>query len=805
MATRIPTIIAEGDISTGPVGPYASPQAFSGGAEGLDNLGAGIANMGESLAQIAAKQKHDDDVRWNSKATAQFDKEAINFINDPKNSGREDFADITFKFLDDQKKSYLKNAPSGRARQVFTQYADGFANRNRESVLKQGQRVKLENTKNEVATNVNDAMSAFRQTADTNLAALNAEAQLQNQHNSIDTIYSELSPATSRALHEYVDDQFIIGTAEKNPAYARKVLDGSEYIDQTRRKVLLNHIEDVESRVLHDTSVQFTREMDNKVKFGLRNLTLIPETPESAFIAILGKEKGHDAFVRHQVIRGESNSGIVLASSLAGKSPRAISRILSESDQNSSLPDSAKAFAHDHAGVLLRQIKANTAGYITQHNPTVRSAYADFIAAPPEMKAQAFQNYANISLHYQSQMPETVGPNQPNAGDWYLDLASNDRSILPEDMADEWRTQLTRGSGTERFQALNGFAQLFANYEHWNIGFNDLVNAPEGKKGIPIAYQMALQFARWDNGNVFISQPEVVQELFAAVDNEELLKEIGKDKEKYAEYERHLVTDDKWQKWSTAVLMNTRRAGDVAAAKSAIIAYAWNNRSLTPSEAVRDSYQKLIGQHQFIGTINGKSLPMSRVRKDGGVRSDVEMEDLERRLGVAPKYLAVEQIDTDRIGLPSFLGSDSQENKLHLLRYVMANGFYQPEPDGNAATLHVTSENGFATQLRDKQGRPFRIHFDNLPKFLTPSEIPTGAGMLSAVGPEQPARSISTDTTLWPHWEDDEFTNWPLRDWTVNRSEWEQFRETTRQMIRDIKPRRQPMTGPALPSYLLFQ
>lgn len=795
---RIPTITAEKDIYTGPA-PQGSFMAFSGGAQGMEDVGQAMVSTGATLGQIAKHKQQTDDNRWVQKAAAQYQEEAINFLHNPENKNREDYETIATQFLKDQQAKYAQNAPSGRSNRLFGEYASRFYNSNLPAIKNRTEAVKLEKATGEIEVNVNKALGAFRREAaagDAASAALNAEAQRELQHAMLKDTYGTLSPAAERRFREIIDKSYVMGVAEHNPEYARRVLESSEHIDESARKTLLSHIEQVEQRGLRMARYEFERELDRAVETGFSNEVAIAPVSKGSFIRLYGKEDGELAYKRFEDQRTESNTAIAVAGGMRGKNAAAIARQANEFEKTPA-SRSLKNLVARKADELIRYQAQDPAGYLAANNDEVHSAFSAFSSAPPQEQARAFQKYADLVRKYQGKAAGATD------GDRYMDLPTGDRHILPKPMALDWAGRINHGGYDEKLQTLQQFGALFESYDAWNVGFNDLVKLPEGQ-GVKPEIQLALQFARWKDGQVYFDQPETVRGYLEAATDVELLKEIGKDNEKYADYSNALDAHPKWKEWVRAV--GNDRAEQVAAYKNGMVAYAWKH-GRTATEGARKAVDDLIVQHTHIGTVNGTALPMAKVRKDGTPRTEVELEDISRRMGVSLKYLDVDQIDTSRLRfLPTQLG-EGKEKRLHLLRYVMNEGFFRPEPDGNSATLHVMSDGGRATQLTDKQGQPFRIHYDNLPAFtgtrtervarIGPRGVVITGDTKQVPVPETPSKTVDDKDYAAPTWQDDEFTHWPVRPWTIKQSEWGEFKKTFMDMMQ------KPPTDPDLPFQMM--
>ncbi len=771
---RVPQIEAELSARTGPSSAYADandfydPSGFRAISAGIGDLASGASAVAVRQQQITEKKKLDDEYKFINDASHQYTLEATKFQEHKDNKHAEDFDARSLTFLTEQKDKYLANAPSQRARNRLEAQLNDQIERRYQMAHNVTERTRLNNGILGIDKGMAQVLTAFREDAANGpeYAVANLEASRKLLAESIDARYE---PDVAKKLHDSLTARIVMGSAETAPDYARQVLKGAS-LDEEDYQKLTAFIDRAETAGMGLAQDHFKFMMNESLARAAENNAPLPPVRQGAWTELFGKEQGEQLAADFERKRQSVNQLHDGFQKMSGLNSEAIDRELVKAAKNPNVTSTARDGLRSRA-IKLKELQGkDPSGYLSSYNDEARMAFAAFSDAAGADKANAFQRYASVALKYQGYAPKGA----PDA-DNYLGLPTNLRGIMPQSMAMQYTAQMNHGGPDEKMQAMLEFGNLFQNYEQWAVGFNDLVVRPPESERVKPEYQLALNFMRWRDGKAYFDNGDVVKQYLGAVDNQELLKEIGKNSDKESDYNQRILSNQQFQSWAQSVYGDGwQRASQVAAAKKGIVAYAWAKGG-PPSTAVKDAIDTLIGSHQYTGTVNGKLLTISRAKKDGTTRTEAESEDIMRRLAVAPKYLDTQQVDT------SFLASRikqvgeyaPEKQRLFTLRMLLSEGWFQPEHDGNAATLYLTSDNGVPFQLRDKSGKPFRIHYDNLPGFLRskpyaglPFESGETVGMAEErFVPEKPGMNVNEYPT--PEWVDDEFTNWPLRSWKV--------------------------------------
>lgn len=409
---KIPTILSDATLRGGAVSPEADPLAFNAAA-GLDQLGGAIANTGDIASRIHAKKVSDDEDRWLVNASHTYNLEAANFENDPNNKSREDFAQITFDQLESRKKEFLAKAPSQRAATRLQAQLDNVIESRYHRAQQVGEVTKLTNAQLEIDTSINNSMTAYRADAANSpqYAAKNLEPQMDLLKDSIMTRWGKIAPNHASKLLEHIEKQFVVGTAEHDSAYARKLLDESNFIDESGRAQLLNYIEGQEKSANRLVREDFANGLTETLKYAKRTNGMVADVPLASFEAVLGKDDGKLAKARFDRDAKEINQASAFTGKVAGKNVNSLIGEFSNFVENKTISDAAKSDAAVTVKEMARQSHTDSWGYVTQHNPEVAKAY-EFAAQAGT--PDAFSRANKIALEYQGYAP-AVAMNQLHA------------------------------------------------------------------------------------------------------------------------------------------------------------------------------------------------------------------------------------------------------------------------------------------------------------------------------------------------------------------------------------------------------
>jgi hypothetical protein len=705
MASRIPTIIAESNLDGGPTGPYADANAFSGGAQGLYDLGQGVSNLGAAADKIA----RDNEQRWVSSASGQFLEESAGFLEDEKNKSREDFGEATKEHLNKLRGDYLKKAPSKRAADALSSHLSTFIASQERQARRLGANNRITNQSVEIDTTIAQTMRAFRATADTEMIV----AQRQRLLEQVDSTFGEISPAAAGKLRENIDKQFVQGVAAQNPAAARQLLDVSTNINENDRRLLGNIIDDYENAAMaeHRTVVRDSL-MDSLATAKLRNQPVA--RPDDSIFSVFGKsaETTKSWFVREA---DAHDRALGILGDIKDKNASYQQQKLQElADKGSGQSDlEAITTAARKVDDAARRQAQDPAGWQLENQLDVYQAFQKAEASgDPNDMATAF----NLSLQYQGAAPEGATPQEAAK---YLDLPTHARHLMSKAQATQRSREIRQGSASEQVAALNAMKQSFKRKEHWAQAYNDLVTLPPEGQGIPQELQLAF----------LIDDPAVQKQFIGAISNTEGIKGLTEDSR--TEFKEKLEGDKLWRAFQRS-MVGDMFGGTIPLEgyRDGILkyAYALSVGGAKTSDAVKTALQNTIGNHIGFTEVNGQTIAVPKQRAADAYgpqlppRSDEEVQDLGRRMALAVRELDTRSVkltdDTGRSILPlSNIAPEGIERDQFIRDAITSRGYFVSEADGESVTLYLMGDNGVGVQLRDKSGQPFELYLDSLPSF----------------------------------------------------------------------------------------
>lgn len=709
---KIPQNYADQRLQAGPLGPEADALAFNP-SSGLERVGQGLANAGESLERIGEKKKIDDEYRWLVNSTHQYNLEAVKFENDPANHSREDFGQATLDYLEQRKKEYLKQAPSQRASARLTAQLDNVIESRFQRASAQGEHTKLTNAQLEIDKSISDAMQGYRADASTSpdYAAKNLEPQMDLLKESVLARWGKSMPQATNKFLEHIETQFVAGTAEHDPAYARKLLGESTFIDETRRATLLNHIEAQEKSGNRLAVWSFHDSLREAVNYGWDTHQLVKEVPLAAFEAVHGKGKDAEyAKAQFDQQRGEANQASAFIARVSGLNSNTVQTEFDKFTADPKISHDAKAKLEPQIHALLRQAQTDSFGYVAANNEEVRKAYDFAMALPPEQRSDGMARANKIALEYQGYAPDGTPASEQLK---YLNLATNARHLMSAAQASRNVQDLTKGTPDQQVAVIGNLMVQFPE-EQRAIAFNDLVTLPKlhGKEGI----EQGLQWA-------FLHRDKPwVKEFIGAQQNESIKK---RPDDQMKDYQNALFSNPHWLGFQQALIGDSfQRADEVEGYRRGLLNYAVALREIkgadSPAAAVKLAASRLIDTEFGTPTVAGVTTLIARKTRTGGWLNDQDVKDTQLKLNAALRMVPHDQVRLESPDgrslftiFPKEIGAEPLQKALP--RIISTKGLFVPTPDGAGATLHLKDDTGTVFQLLDKSNQPWEVEFSTLP------------------------------------------------------------------------------------------
>lgn len=705
---KVPQQYADERLTAGPVAPEASPLAFNGAA-GLEQLGAGLFNAGDTLHRINVKKAADDEARWLVNSTHQYQLEATQFENDPANNGREDFGLVTREHLEARKQEYLSQAPNGRAATRLEAHLNNIIESRFARAAHVSEQTKLANGALEIDRSISSAMQAYRADAanSAEYARANLEPMMDLLQKSVIDRWGQAAPQAASKFLEHIETQFIAGTAEHDPQYARKLLNEATFIDETKKLSLGNMIDANERSINVLEAFQFNDAVNEMLKDAQLQQKPAQDVPQSAFDAVLGKEAGAKAKAQFDLTRKEINQGIAFVDGVEGKNPSAMAESLRKLIADPNVRADTKTAAARAVGGLIRQAQQDPHAYLNKHNYEVGKAYQ---FASETGTPDAFKRANNIALEYQGYAPVDAPSSEQGK---YLNLPTNARRLMGKAEAEATIGAFINGTPDEQIMAIDRMLLKYPQ-EQRAIAFNGLIDLPEGKRIMPlIQWGFLHRDKAWVKDYLGAQKPEAVK-----------LAENKKDFRK-EKFEQAISDNGTWSSFALAMDDGTQqRAVELLGFRESLVNYAYGlfGAGVSESKAVREASDRLIGSAFGFPKVNGVAVMVARERSDKTMRTDDEIKNLEQVLAFALDNVPTEQVKpTAPDGRVLFPNKDERSLKDHIRQH----GFFVPTPDGQGATLYMTLDDRVPVQLLDKNNQPWEVDFDSLPAIERIGPSPT--------------------------------------------------------------------------------
>jgi hypothetical protein len=544
-------------------------------------------------------------------------------------------------------------------------------------------------------------------------------------HQDIDASVGSISTEAAKRLHESVALDHIYAAIDEDPALARALIDQSQHIDERQRHLLRKTLDAAMESTTHEQKYRFGVARENARALWESGKNFEP-IPEEQYVATYGADLGKvrkeedDAHLRiwnrtfkeYNDIRGKTPQTQMgrlehLSNALGGAEDALVLKYLTEKvSQNQ------------------RLLAADSVAWLADNNDEIQRITQKIQSVSEAERGPLLRERTIALLKYQG--PPPIGA-PPQEADKYLALPEQLRSVLSVGEAEQYAAMFNSGAPSEMKQQLAQLAARFPDEQHQIIALNDMVRLPKGERGVKQELQLAIQNrdAWWlDQYLAAISQSK---ELAALSDVER------------TRLEATLTSNGTWQAFQRSIIGdNFQRADEVLGFKNGIIAMtrALMRSGKSEKAAVTAATNMLINESLGFTTVNDRSLivPRQRSLSDRSPRTDEEIQDIGRRLGVALSFIDPAKIDSTPLNLPKELSTIDRIQRVR--DQVVTSGFFQPMPDGQGATLYFEDELGGLVQARDRKGRAFIIKYDELPGFSQTTYAPT-------VAPSGPSMSLT--------------------------------------------------------------
>lgn len=719
---------------------------------GAQILSQGAGDLGKVATSLALKQKqqeeklkHLDDIRWATEALQQEQLGLAKFMADEKNQKSEDFGDRVASYTQSRMDNYSsqEQAPSSDAFRIFKQNFDHLATQSQISAIDTGANNKVNGIINSANNSISLAQDTFR-----TLRGVNEKQALANMVNSIaqiktsiDAGIGQFAPDKAHKLHENLITQSVLNVMTTNPGAARAILESSKEIDEQTRYQLNNEINQASRNINIGHRNAVIAQAEGIESFA-RQGNIVNPLSKASFSDVLSEPQATEVYDKHVATVKTYNDGNYIVNAVSSFNRDSIGKVINTLLKPSDLtPENAvekESLAKYTVGQLAKIVdtqKTDIMSVLVSHNQHVKGLYdvASSIEDPQD-KAMAMVAANDAALLYQGPAPQNISSNEAKM---YHDRPLNDRHLLFVHTAESIAKDINMATPKEVIKKIAETLSVYTKEDHAAKVYNDLVTL--GK--LSQQYQVAWLYKDSPWIDTYLGSLQAGKDLNVP---EKTVTDIG-----------NLV----WNDPSFVNLRETITRDNLQGSKSVNgfyegtkqFAIALTSQGKSSKEAVLAATSRIVDEGLGFTSINGKKLMVLKKDESGRLRSQNDITNIGQSLILALEQVPIHELnDTAFTATPGYSVLPQTEKLRALGRYVNERGFWQMLDNGQGAVLYGADPTGVQNfQLTDKQGKPFVVHFRDLPLSLLDAkkEWSKFAEMSTLTGEGYPVYSPSSNTT----------------------------------------------------------
>lgn len=635
---NIPSFTADVNLRTPQYAAESTQSAQSTGDAIGAIAGAGMQASRSAMAASdnmrAAKiaRDRDQDLQWLGESASQFAREiARRQIQDAEGRSETQAEDFE-KFSADRINDYSAKAPSPKAAELFRRHALQVSDGAYQSALQASAKIRLENSdisNRKTAENVISVYKDLAPLAGYEAAAAAITPLVTTQLATIEARYGQAAPKFAEKLKLDLLGEVILATGATNPKYAEQLISTAPISEEAK-----THFGAQVSalsgpmRALSQDRLERAVEASIDVAARTRGKAVLPSRAE--FESVYG-ERWQVAYERAsaKVDRVNTANEMINSSVGEGANPEAIAAAAAKARASGDVHKVEAAQVLDQIAEASDKLRrADPAEWQNNNDPEIQLTMAVLSSMPEQERPQFMASLANQRIARQGYAP----PNDPHPERY---LNRDTFHILTATEVDARKRQINAAPPDEALAILDSLEAEFGGDSKLAAkAFSDMLEL--GKEKLSAGYRFAsIINDRVARKSFFVSQRAAGPD-----------KAIDETQRK--EYVDSLETNKDWLAFSSAWLGESREgSSDVADSKTAIIAYATDlkvKHRMTPKEATAEAIRQVISANYGFAEINGRVAAVPRVTSKGEVRTDADIRDLGRRLGVALREIPLGEI-----------------------------------------------------------------------------------------------------------------------------------------------------------------
>jgi len=782
------------------------------GAFGADmsSLGAAISGLGRSIVinkktrdKIEEEDRKKEEAQWLNRSLSEYQRKITDFETNPENRSRVDYLPSFLANADNTASGYMEGAPSAES-------YDAFQEKAREIVDQRYGRSAALGANNEMQADIiaidqswGLTMQSYQSFApiDPDSAANDLFTGLQTATDHVLELYGEIAPNEAKAMVTRRIVDTTLALIEKSPDKAKWLIDNNGvYIDQQTRQTLLNKIETKKAtgslllkedfNTVREKSLIAAERTGNYKSLPIEDYQMIYPGEEAQLMKQRDDQTAQASLDSHGFI-AETKSMI----------PAEKLRLAKEFEDTRKTEKELRAFASIVSPALIedsRLYNEDPVAWQIENNPTVQTIGTDMETlqfnetdegqpgilpmpgtergtgvgeAPISLDGSVKTDVAGIkqvptmdqAVASREQYYRAILRSQGAAGEGedptrYMNRPRSEWRIMTKNEADNASAQINGADIDNVIQVVDSILSKYPSDDLRAQAISDLMTIPQNK----IKAEYAIVFQNRDQPWL----PEFIGNL-RSLDSLTEMNKVDASKVKTS-----ISSNGLWNSFKNTIIgPQDQRADEVKGYFNAIetdvkVMVAKGKKI---EDAVDISINRILastmkptklalpgmndgppGQINWDMWGNKKPQIWIPVQPEGFSRklNQTEIDNYGQRMGVALANIHPDDIDVSQF--PNFEQTEDKTKQQELIyNKIVKTGSYYPEPGGAYWRVTVESDSGQRVDLRDKEGRFFRLPLKNVPAYKRKGLFMEGLEM----------KGFTPDTWSWK--ETETFVDYP--------------------------------------------
>lgn len=706
--------------NAGSTGPFVSP---TGNAPGFNALAGGARSLVSGLAAVAGAKKNreraDADVsrflaveakeRYDKKQGLSVDEAGLDMMEWELQWTKENKSlDVTHEDAGGAFDSAMEDAI--KVRGLDEKRGEEFRLRGREAKAKfmesfavRQDAQSFEESAVRISEMTSKVVQLYYKSGDTEQLVLSRDAL----HENVEKNFKDMPKSIASHL-EAIDTNIAEVLVDKDPEIGKQFINESRFISPTNRKTLLAKA----SSVSESYDVKAALNLKGAVNIHYENAAKgkkFPMFTEDDFVAGLGEKQGKREFQVYERQMGIQKDIAAIKDTYEATGPHKqaelAAKLEAETDprKKESLRGAISVLSESQ-----KYMRSDPARYLEEGSPTIAPLMTDVLnltvaaeqaAEEDKPAALAALKEAKTELNREKLRLQGYGTTDHN-----LNLSSHLHSLIPNDEAKRVADSILKAKPADVIDIFNSVLSEFPDPQHRWIAFEDIV-----AQGVSFEHVMG-----------YMVKDEPFAETFLLAQRAFEGKAVGKDQETFTMQVQEHPGFVAWQEAASDGGANSLYVDSGAKAIVNYSRYLNENRGMGVDDSIEAAISNVFGSTVFIDAGGGGAgmLMFAAVNEDGEVLSEYDQEILEEFLPQAISRLDIKQVGEHHF--TDVAGNFNPEDRLQFIEDVLSeegNVRFQTDKDGQSGILiGRKSKGGDEFILEDKDGIPFRIHLDDLPR-----------------------------------------------------------------------------------------